>query len=174
VSQADGTDHVSHLDIRPATAGDVPAIVAMLADDALGATREDQHDLAPYLTAFERISGDPQQLLVFAELDGQPAGTLQLTFIQGLSRRGATRALIESVRIDKRWRGEGLGTQLVEWAIARARGKGATVVQLTSDASRTDAHRFYERLGFVHSHAGFKLPLERRERPGKPGKPADQ
>jgi len=146
--------------IRPATAEDVPAIVAMLADDTLGARRETPHDIAPYLAAFESIAANPDTLLVYAETaDGKPAGTLQLMFLQGLGRHGATRAQIESVRIHSGMRGTGLGTELMKWAVETARERGAFLVQLTSDASRTEAHRFYERLGFVHSHAGYKLHL---------------
>jgi GNAT superfamily N-acetyltransferase len=153
------TDLTEHLRIRPATIDDVPAIVDMLADDPLGATRETPADLAPYLAAFQQIAADPRQHLMIAERDGQPAGTLQLTMIYGLSRRGTARALIESVRVHRSMRGAGLGTELISWAIGKATELGAGIVQLTSDASRKDAHRFYERLGFIHSHAGFKLPL---------------
>jgi GNAT superfamily N-acetyltransferase len=131
----------------------------MLADDPLGAQRESPADLTPYLAAFERISADPHQHLLIAFVDGQPAVTLQLTLIAGLSRKGTTRALIEAVRVHRDMRGHGLGSELILDAVSRARGEGARIVQLTSDASRTDAHRFYERLGFVKSHAGFKLDL---------------
>ncbi|MBV9450092.1 MAG: GNAT family N-acetyltransferase [Streptosporangiaceae bacterium] len=131
----------------------------MLADDPLGATRESPDDLAPYLEAFERVASDPRQHLVMARLDGKPAGTLQLMIIHGLARRGAIRAQIESVRVHRGLRGRGLGSELIRWAIEAAREAGAGIVQLTSDASRTEAHRFYERLGFVNSHAGFKLQL---------------
>lgn len=150
---------MSDFDIRPATAADLPAIVAMLADDPLGARRESPDDLTPYRTAFERLDQDPNQRLVVAVHDGRTVGTLQLTIIPGLSRRGATRAIIEGVRIHADHRGSGLGTLLIEWAIDAARHEGCHLVQLTSDASRTDAHRFYERLGFEASHVGFKLPL---------------
>ncbi|SBT93181.1 Predicted N-acetyltransferase YhbS [Streptomyces sp. DI166] len=147
------------LEIRPVTTNDVPAIVAMLADDPLGAQRESPDDLSPYLAALERLNGDPNQLLRVAERDGRVVGTLQLTIIPGLSRRGATRSIIEGVRIHADERGSGLGTQLIEWAIEESRRQGCSLVQLTSDASRTDAHRFYERLGFTASHVGFKLAL---------------
>ncbi|MFF0725111.1 GNAT family N-acetyltransferase [Streptomyces sp. NPDC004134] len=150
---------MTDLAIRHATAADVPAIVAMLADDPLGATRETPDDLAPYEDAFGRIEADPGQHLVVAERDGRVVGTVQLTVIPGLSRRGATRALIEAVRVHREERGGGLGTQLVEWAVEEARRRGCAVVQLTSDATRTDAHRFYERLGFAASHVGFKRML---------------
>jgi GNAT superfamily N-acetyltransferase len=144
--------------IRPATQDDVPAIVAMLADDPLGARREQPGDPA-YLAAFTALAADPRQLLVVAEQDGAPAGTLQLTFIPCLSRRGATRAQIEAVRVRADRRGSGLGQELVRWAIDTARERGCVLVQLTTDNSRTDAHRFYERLGFQASHVGMKLPL---------------
>ncbi|WP_210592317.1 GNAT family N-acetyltransferase [Streptomyces sp. GESEQ-35] len=147
------------LEIRPATGDDVPAIVAMLADDPLGAQRESSDDLTPYLAALERLSGDPNQHLVVAVRDGRIVGTLQLTIIPGLSRKGATRSIIEAVRILTDERGSGLGTQLIEWAVDESRHLGCQLVQLTSDASRTDAHRFYERLGFEASHVGFKLSL---------------
>ncbi|MGW0865559.1 GNAT family N-acetyltransferase [Streptomyces koelreuteriae] len=147
------------LEIRAAVTDDVPAIVGMLADDPLGAQRESPDDLAPYLTALERLSSDPNQRLVVAVREGRVVGTLQLTIIPGLSRRGATRSIIEGVRIHADERGSGLGTQLIEWAISESRDSGCQLVQLTSDTSRTDAHRFYERLGFTASHTGFKLPL---------------
>ncbi|MFJ9728060.1 GNAT family N-acetyltransferase [Streptomyces sp. NPDC101209] len=147
------------LEIRPATADDVPEIVAMLADDPLGAQRESPDDLAPYLAALERLTADPHQHLVVAVREGRVVGTLQLTIIPGLSRRGATRSIIEAVRIHADERGSGLGTRLIEWAIDASRREGCQLVQLTSDSTRTDAHRFYERLGFTASHVGFKLPL---------------
>ncbi|MHA4813756.1 N-acetyltransferase family protein [Streptomyces aculeolatus] len=150
---------MSDLEIRRATAADVPAIVAMLADDPLGATRETPDDPAPYEQAFARIDADPAQHLAVAERDGTVVGTLQLTVIPGLSRRGMTRALIEAVRVHRDERGSGLGTQLIEWAVEEARRQGCAVVQLTSDATRTDAHRFYERLGFESTHVGFKRML---------------
>ncbi|KAK1180792.1 GNAT family N-acetyltransferase [Streptomyces sp. NBS 14/10] len=150
---------MSDFEIRRATADDIPAIVAMLADDPLGARRESPDDLAPYQAAFERIDRDPGQRLVVAVRDGRTVGTLQLTVIPGLSRRGATRSIIEAVRIHADERGGGLGTQLIQWAVDESRREGCVLVQLTSDATRTDAHRFYERLGFEASHVGFKLAL---------------
>ncbi|BAC71994.1 GNAT family acetyltransferase [Streptomyces avermitilis] len=147
------------LEIRPAVAGDIPAIVAMLADDPLGAQRESPDDLAPYLTALERLAKDPNQHLVVAVREDRVIGTLQLTIIPGLSRRGSTRSIIEGVRIHADERGSGLGTRLIEWAVDESRRQGCQLVQLTSDATRTAAHRFYERLGFEASHVGFKLPL---------------
>ncbi|WP_415947663.1 GNAT family N-acetyltransferase [Streptomyces sp. KLOTTS4A1] len=150
---------MNDLEIRPASAEDIPAIVAMLADDPLGARRESSDDLAPYRAAFDRLAEDPNQHLMVAVRADRVVGTLQLTEVPGLSRRGATRAIIEGVRIHSDERGSGLGTRLIEWAVDTSRRQGCQLVQLTSDATRTDAHRFYERLGFVASHVGFKLPL---------------
>ncbi|MFF3637646.1 GNAT family N-acetyltransferase [Streptomyces sp. NPDC002250] len=147
------------LEIRAATAPDVPAIVAMLADDPLGAQRESPDDLSPYLAALERLTSDPNQRLVVAVRETRVVGTLQLTIIPGLSRKGATRSIIEGVRIHADERGSGLGTHLIQWAIEESRRANCHLVQLTSDNSRTDAHRFYERLGFTASHVGFKLQL---------------
>jgi GNAT superfamily N-acetyltransferase len=147
------------LEIRRATVDDLPAIVAMLADDPLGAQRESPDDMTPYRVALERLEADPNQHLVVAVREGRVIGTLQLTVIPGLSHRGATRALIEAVRIHADERGSGLGGQLIEWAIETSRRLDCRMVQLTSDKTRTDAHRFYERLGFSASHEGFKLRL---------------
>ncbi|WP_435986864.1 N-acetyltransferase family protein [Terrabacter sp. LjRoot27] len=148
------------MEIRPATRDDVPAIVAMLADDPLGAAREDLGDPQTYDAAYDRVAADPGQHLVVAERDGTVVGTLQLSVIPGLSRRGATRSIIEGVRVSRDERGSGLGTELITWAVEESRRLGCTLVQLTSDATRTDARRFYERLGFVASHVGFKLQLD--------------
>jgi GNAT superfamily N-acetyltransferase len=145
--------------LRSASAADLPAIVALLADDPLGAARESTDDLAPYMAAFTRLQADPGHDVIVAERDGAVVGTLQLTIIPGLSRCGTTRALIEGVRIAAGQRGGGLGTLMIRHAIDEARRQGCGLVQLTSDATRTDAHRFYERLGFVASHVGFKLQL---------------
>jgi GNAT superfamily N-acetyltransferase len=147
------------LEIRPAALQDLSAIVGMLADDPLGAQRESPEDLAPYMSALERLSSDPNQHLVVATREGRVVGTLQLTVVPGLSRRGATRSIIEGVRIHADERGSGLGTRLIEWAIEESRHQNCQLVQLTSDTTRTDAHRFYERLGFTASHVGFKLAL---------------
>jgi GNAT superfamily N-acetyltransferase len=147
------------VNFRRAVPADLPAIVAMLADDPLGATRESPDDLTPYLAAFAEIDGDPRELLAVADRDGEVVGTLQLTFLPGLSRQGAMRAQIEAVRVRAGERGEGLGVRLVEWAVEQARLKGCHLVQLTSDRGRAGALRFYERLGFVGSHVGFKLTL---------------
>ncbi len=146
---------------RRALEADLPAIVALLADDPLGAAREDPSSPPNprYLSAFAAIDRDPNQLLAVAEADGTVVGVLQITFIPGLSRLGMTRGLIESVRIAAAQRSAGLGRKMFEWAIATCRERGCELVQLTTDKSRPDAHRFYERLGFVASHEGYKLAL---------------
>lgn len=147
--------------IRRARAEDLPAIVAMLADDPLGATREDASiPLDPrYGQAFEAIDRDPNQLLAVVQRAGQVIGCMQLTFLPGLSRRGAWRGQIEGVRVAAGERGSGLGSTMMAWAIETSRARGCTMLQLTTDKSRTAAHRFYERLGFKASHEGMKLAL---------------
>nr|WP_242623397.1 GNAT family N-acetyltransferase [Pseudonocardia sediminis] len=150
--------------MRRAVAADVAPVVALLAADQLGAGRESHadDDLAPYLSAFAEIDADPSQLLVVAETPEIPvAGTLQLSIIPGLSRRGASRAQIEAVRVHADLRGRGLGEAMIRWTVDEARRRGCRLVQLTTDKSRTDAHRFYERLGFTASHEGMKLSLDR-------------
>ncbi|MEV1292414.1 GNAT family N-acetyltransferase [Pseudonocardia sp. NPDC049635] len=145
--------------IRRAVEADVAAVAALLADDDIGAARESADDLAPYLAAFAAVDADPSELLVVAERDGAVVGTLQLSLLPGLSHRGGLRAQIEGVRVARAARGAGLGGTLLRWAVAEARDRGCALVQLTTDARRVDAHRFYERLGFEASHVGFKLPL---------------
>ncbi|MCY9785331.1 GNAT family N-acetyltransferase [Nocardiopsis sp. EMB25] len=144
----------------PARAEDVPAIVALIADDRLGAIRENAADLTPYLAAFEAIDDDPGELLVVGRRGDRVVATFQLSFIPGLSRGGASRAQIEAVRVHADERGDGVGADLMTWAEAEARRRGCALVQLTSDATREDAHRFYERLGYVPSHVGFKKRLD--------------
>jgi GNAT superfamily N-acetyltransferase len=148
--------------LRTATGADVAALVDLIAADQLGATRDgvrDQADLAAYTAAFDNIDADPAHLLVVAELAGEVVGTMQLSFLPGLARRGALRAQIEAVRVAQSQRGSGLGAAMMGWAIDEARRRGCALVQLTSDKSRTDAHRFYARLGFVATHEGMKLAL---------------
>jgi ribosomal protein S18 acetylase RimI-like enzyme len=146
---------------RAATSEDLPAILAMLMDDALGKLRE---DLGPplnprYLEAFAAIERDPNQLLAVADQDGLLAGCLQLTFIPGLSRTGMWRGQIEAVRIASALRGSGVGKAMMQWAIEQCRARGCGLVQLTTDKQRPDAHRFYEALGFQATHEGMKLSL---------------
>jgi GNAT superfamily N-acetyltransferase len=145
--------------VRRALVDDVAAIVALIADDQIGQDR-DGGDLAPYVEAFAVIDADPSQLLVVVtDAPGAVVGTLQLTFIPGLARRGALRAQIEGVRVSQQLRGQGIGGELLAWAIDEARRRGCALVQLTSDKRRQEAHRFYRRLGFIASHDGFKLRL---------------
>jgi GNAT superfamily N-acetyltransferase len=153
-------DYTHDLDIRDATLDDVPAIVALLVDDKLGSTRETPDDLEPYVAAFHVLDADANQRLIVADRGGRVVGTLQLTLIPGLSQRGLTRAQVEAVRVAKAERGNGLGTILMNWSIDEARRRGCGLVQLTSNQARPDAHRFYERLGFAKTHAGFKLKLD--------------
>ncbi|TPL47490.1 GNAT family N-acetyltransferase [Mesorhizobium sp. B2-4-6] len=149
------------ISIRKAREADIAAIVAMLADDALGQAREDAGlPLSrAYLDAFAAIDGDPNQFLAVMTDGDDVIGTLQITFIAGLSLRGSQRGLIEAVRIAAERRGEGLGQRLLEWAIDKCRERGCRVAQLTTNKSRLDAHRFYERLGLKASHIGYKLEL---------------
>jgi GNAT superfamily N-acetyltransferase len=144
--------------LREARHQDVPEIVALLADDAIGAGREGPADEA-YYAAFELIAADPRNQLLVAEAGGRIVGTLQLTMIPGLSRHGMLRAQIEGVRVSSDQRGQGLGGRMIERAIEVARGQGCGLVQLTSDKRRPDAVRFYESLGFTASHEGLKLSL---------------
>ena len=144
--------------IRRAWIEDLGAVIALLADNPLGSGRESS-DLAPYVTAFDQISADPNQFLAVAEADGRIVGTLQLSFIAGLSRGGMRRGLIEAVRVAGDLRGRKIGEALIHWAMDMCRKEGCGLVQLTTDKSRTDAHRFYDRLGFEASHLGYKRML---------------
>ena len=145
---------------RKATKTDVPAIVALLADDILGAKREDARHPLPdcYMNAFGNIEEDKNQELIVADDEkGMIVGTLQLTFIQYLNYKGGIRALIESVRIHKEFRGKALGSEMIGWAVERSKERGAHIIQLTTDKQRPEAIKFYEKLGFVASHEGFKM-----------------
>jgi GNAT superfamily N-acetyltransferase len=146
---------------RRAQPSDLPAVIALLADDVLGQQREDASSPPnrKYVEAFQAIDTDPNQLQVVATHGDEVIGTLQISFIPGLARKGAWRGQIEGVRIAAAHRGSGLGQQMFEWAIAQCRARGCNLVQLTTDRERPDAHRFYERLGFVGSHIGYKLAL---------------
>ena len=147
--------------IRRARRDDVPEIVRLLADDPVGRTREALTQPLPerYYQAFEAIEADPHQFLAVVEQAGRIVGTFQLSFIPGMSLQGAWRAQIEAVRIDHSLRNQGLGRVVMQWAIEQARQRGCTLVQLTTHKSRRDAHRFYQRLGFISSHEGMKLKL---------------
>ncbi len=163
--------------VERARAGDVPAVVELLLDDPIGAGRETARDLAPYREAFVAVDADPRQLLVVArEGAGRVVATLQLSFLRSLSRGGATRMQVEAVRVSSSTRGTGLGRGLLGWAADHGRARGAVLGQLTSDLRRTDAHRFYEGLGWRHTHAGMKLDLTTgppgpQDRPGPAGRP---
>jgi GNAT superfamily N-acetyltransferase len=146
---------------RRATRADLPSIVRMLADDELGSQREQVENPLPesYYAAFEQINNDPNHELIVAETDGEVIGTLHLMFLPSISFQGGLRAQVESVRIDKPFQSQGIGGEMMKWAMERARQRGAHAVQLTTHKSRLDAHRFYERLGFEGSHLGMKLNL---------------
>jgi GNAT superfamily N-acetyltransferase len=152
---------VSEVIFRDARRADVPAIVHLLADDTLGSGRETVGEdvEAVYWRAFDDIETDPRNALVVADRDGEVVGTMQLTYIPGLSRRGSERAQIEAVRVRADQRGSGLGRQMIGWAVDQARERGCRLVQLTSDKRRASAHRFYESLGFRATHEGMKLLL---------------
>jgi len=145
--------------IRRARREDVGKIVAMLADDALGRARERIETPLPdsYFRAFARLDADPNITLVVAEEAGAVVGCLQLCILPGLSSQGASRALIEDVRIDSTCRSRGVGEQLVRWAIDEARTQGCKLVELLTHNTRVDAQRFYERLGFARSHVGMTI-----------------
>jgi ribosomal protein S18 acetylase RimI-like enzyme len=146
---------------RIAQAGDLPAIIALIADDGLGRGRDDASMPldAAYMNAYDAMEADGNQAMLVGELDGEVVAYLQITFIPGLSRKGAWRGQIESVRVASRLRDLGIGGKLLEHAIGLCRARGCSLVQLTSDKTRAEAHRFYGRLGFVASHDGFKLVL---------------
>jgi N-acetylglutamate synthase-like GNAT family acetyltransferase len=147
------------ISIRRARREDVDEIVAMLADDALGSARERIETPLPdsYFQAFARLDADPKIKLVVAEEEGAVVGCLQLCILPGLSSQGASRGLIEDVRVDARCRSRGIGEQLVRWAVDEARAQGCKLVELLTHHTRVDAHRFYERLGFSRSHVGMTI-----------------
>ena len=146
---------------RRAVITDLPAIISLLADDALGQQREDASSPLDrrYQEAFQVIDADHSQLQGGAVMGETVVGTLHLTFIPGLARKGAWRGQIEGVRIAASHRGSGLGKRMIEWAVSQCRARDCQIVQLTTDKKRLGAHRFYERLGFVPSHVGYKLML---------------
>lgn len=146
---------------RPAREEDLAAIVALIADDAFASGGDDPSlPLDPrYTEAFARIAASPDALLVVAERSGRVVGTLQVSYLLGLSGHGARRANIEAVKVAADLRGQRIGEQMLDWALARAREAGCAGAQLTSNVLREDAHRFYRRLGWKQSHAGFKKTL---------------
>jgi len=151
----------SDIVFRLARRDDLASIVRMLADDELGSQRERYEEPLPesYYAAFEKIDDDSNHELIVAELNGEVIGTLHLMFLPSISFQGGLRAQVESVRVDKPYQGKGIGSDMMRWAIERAKSRGAHIVQLTTHKSREDAHRFYERLGFKGSHLGMKLNL---------------
>jgi len=147
---------------RQAKRKDLPEIVRMLADDFLGARRERYENSLPesYVKAFEEIEADKNNELIVAEKGGEIVGTLQITFTPSISFQGGKRATVESVRVDEKYRGQGIGKELMLWAIERAKEENCVAIQLTTNAERADTHRFYENLGFKGSHLGMKLYLK--------------
>lgn len=156
---------VGHAVLRRATRDDADGIISLLADDPISASRGDEAsdaDRPAYLAALDEILAEPSNDLLVVELDGAIVGTLQLTSIPGMARQGARRLLVEAVRVRSDLRSGGIGSALMRWVSEDAApALGAAMVQLTSDAARTDAHRFYERLGYIGSHVGFKYHLAR-------------
>jgi GNAT superfamily N-acetyltransferase len=154
---------MSEITFRTAAKDDLQAIVSLLSDDELAENREKpvggEGVAEEYAKAFAAMESEHYNHILLAEADGRIVGALQLVFVPGLSRRGATRAIIESVRVVSDLRGKNVGTALMKEAIRRAKEAGCALVQLTSDTRRTRAHLFYRRLGFVQSHAGFKKDL---------------
>ncbi|GAB3173628.1 L-amino acid N-acyltransferase YncA [Micromonospora palomenae] len=144
---------------REAVRADLPAVIALLADDVLGKARDFTEVDEAYERAFADITADPRNHLIVADEAGELVGCMQITYIPGLGRHGAERSLIESVRVRSDLRGRGLGRRMMEWAVDQARQRGCALVQLTTDKTRADAHRFYRSLGFIASHEGMKLPL---------------
>jgi ribosomal protein S18 acetylase RimI-like enzyme len=147
------------LEVRDATEADLPAIVALLADDMLGAGRETGSVDAVSLAAFRAIQAEPKCRELVALADGAIVGCFQVNLIPGLGRNGSWRAQIESVRVARAQRNAGIGVAMMRWAIEEARRRGCAMVQITTDKRRDDAHRFYRRLGFVATHEGMKLEL---------------
>ncbi|MFC8800170.1 GNAT family N-acetyltransferase [Promicromonospora sp. NPDC057138] len=146
------------LNFREAKRDDLERIVELIANDAVAARRTGSYG-EPHIRGFEAVAASPDNELIVAELDGAVIGVMQLTFIPGISRNGASRLLVEAVRVESELRGQGIGRRLMEHAHERGRARGCTLAELTSDKRRTDAHRFYRSLGYEQSHEGFKLPL---------------
>lgn len=146
---------------READKRDLSALVKLLADDDLGQLREDTSSTLNqgYIEAFQRIEKDPNNELIVVEQNTELVGMLQLTFIAYLTHKGSRRCLLEGVRISRQYREQGIGTQMIEWAIDRARAQRCSIVQLTSDKQRANALSFYRKLGFQDTHEGFKLKL---------------
>lgn len=145
---------------REARRADVPAVVGLMADDALGAAREALDDMTPYLATFDRMQAEGGNLVIVGDMAGRVVATYQITVIDGLSLKAARRAQLESVRVAAELRGQGIGRQLLEDAEARARAAGCRLIQLTSNATRSRARDFYVGNGYAASHTGFKRTLD--------------
>lgn len=147
--------------IRPATRHDLGFIIALMDGDSVyGSIEDPSNPEGPgYLAALDAIEADPNQMLLVAMLADEPVGTFQLTFTPGIARRGAWRCTVESVHVSPRHRNKRIGEQMMQWAAAQAKARDCVLIQLTSNKKRTDAHRFYERIGFSRSHEGFKRML---------------
>ena len=154
--------NVTGVSFRVATRADLPSIVRLLADDDLGSQRERNEDPLPdsYYSAYEEIYKDPNHQLIVADLSGEVIGTLHLMFLPSISFQGGLRAQGESVRVDTRYQSQGIGSEMMKWAMEHAKQRDAHIIQLTTHKSREDAHRFYERLGFKGTHLGMKLNLK--------------
>jgi GNAT superfamily N-acetyltransferase len=148
--------------VRQARKDDLPALVAIFAADALGGHGDttDAEAFADYVRAFTAIEASPDQTLYIAERGGEVVGTFQTMLTTTLTGRGSSAMIIEAVQTRSDMRGQGIGARMIEFAIAEAKGRGVRLVQLTWNAIRKDAHRFYERLGFKPSHLGFKMALK--------------
>ncbi len=148
--------------IREAREADLPALIAMFAADPLGGHGDtsDPEAYPDYARAYAGIAASPNQTLYVAEQAGEVVGTFQTMIATSLNARGSSAMIIEAVQTRADMRGQGIGVRMIEFAIAEAKGRGVRLVQLTSNAVRKDAHRFYERLGFKPSHLGFKMALK--------------
>lgn len=146
---------------RAATPADLPFIIALIVEDSVVTTDDDPADAAHpgYVKALAEITNDPNEEMIVVEEDGEPVGCFQLSYLPGLMRRGMKRGQIEVVHVAEAQRNRGIGGDMMRWAVERCRQNGCSMVQLTSNKKRLDAHRFYERLGFLRSHEGFKLYL---------------
>ena len=150
---------MSALEIREARAGDLEAVVALQREDVIREVHEDDVPVSAYRAAFEEITADPRQQLLVGEVAGEVVATAQVTWVRRLTYVGGEMGIVESVRVRSDLRGHGYGGQLMRHVIALGRDRGAVRIELTSNARRASARRFYERLGFVASHVGLKIYL---------------
>lgn len=151
----------SELTFRRASRADLPRVVQLMTEDVLGQAREQFSDPLPqpYYDAFQRIDADPMHELIVVERDGRVVATMHLMELNSLTRLATKRLEVEGVRVEATLRGQRIGEAMMKWAIARAAARGCGIVQLTTDVRRKDAHRFYERIGFVATHVGMKYTL---------------